>query len=110
MYVYEENKQASKLAFRVSDVRHVVIVITDGRSENYMYTQAQAKALKDGGALVFAIGVGSYVDDIELQEIASAPSNHYLFKTTGYDALPSIKDTLAIRACGQAIQQTIGRR
>ncbi|XP_005097974.2 collagen alpha-1(XII) chain [Aplysia californica] len=92
-----------------SNVPHVVIVITDGRSQKYLDTQAQAKALKNSGAFVFAIGVGSSVYDQELKDIASAPSDQFVFETTGYDALPSIKNILAFRACEQTSQAS-GRR
>ncbi|XP_005097977.1 cartilage matrix protein [Aplysia californica] len=82
-----------------SNVPHVVIVITDGRSHNSSDTRAQAEALKNSGIFMFAIGVGPYVDDQELEAIASAPSENFMFKITGYDELLSIKSTLALRAC-----------
>ena len=38
------------------NVAHVVIVITDGRSQKFLLTQTEAEALKKTGAYVFAIG------------------------------------------------------
>lgn len=81
------------------DVAHIVIVITDGRSQKYHDTQREAAALKDTGAIVFAIGVGPNVDPVELQNIGSTPADKFVFKTSGYDALPSIKNVLAFNAC-----------
>ncbi|XP_005097989.1 collagen alpha-1(XII) chain-like [Aplysia californica] len=86
-----------------SNVPHVVIVITDGRSQNSPDTRAQAKALKDSGIFMFAIGVGPYVDDQELKDIASAPSENFMFTIAGYDTLPSIKSTLALRVFLQLV-------
>ncbi|XP_035824172.1 collagen alpha-1(XII) chain-like [Aplysia californica] len=82
-----------------SNVLHVVIVITDGRSQNSPDTRTKAKALKDSGIFMFAIGVGPYVDDQELEDIASAPSENFMFTIADYDALLSIKNTLALRVC-----------
>ncbi|XP_005097975.1 collagen alpha-1(XIV) chain [Aplysia californica] len=86
-----------------SNVSHVVIVVTDGRSENSTETKAQANVLKDSGVLMFAIGVGPYVDDQELEAIASEPSENFIFTIADYDTLTSIKNTLALRVCDVGI-------
>jgi len=83
-----------------ANVAHVVIVITDGRSQRVTVTRDEAAQLKASGATVFAIGVGSATDKQELTDIASSPSSQFVFSLDGFDAFDSIKNLLAIRACG----------
>jgi len=86
-----------------SGVPHVVIVITDGRSQKWTDTQRQAAALKANGARVFAIGIGDRVYPPELEDIASRPSFTYVFQEDSYSALPHIKNALAYRTCDQGV-------
>jgi len=81
-------------------VSHVVIVITDGRSQKWTDTQTEAAALKAMGVHVFAIGIGDQVYPPELQDIASSPPSNYVFQEDSYSALPYIRNVLAYRTCG----------
>ncbi|XP_062581120.1 collagen alpha-4(VI) chain-like [Saccostrea cucullata] len=74
-----------------------VVVLTDGTSTNKSATLTEANLLKASGATVVAIGIGSNVDNAELNAIASDP-NH-VFTTQNFDALQTIKEDVKKAAC-----------
>ncbi|OWF52291.1 Collagen alpha-1(XII) chain [Mizuhopecten yessoensis] len=83
-------------------VAHVLVVITDGYSRSPKSTEVEAALLHQMGVHVFAIGVTEDVDVKELKHIASDPGNDvqsFIFTVSNFDALETIKDVLAIRAC-----------
>ena len=80
-------------------VPHVVVVLTDGKSQDYDATSAAARAARLAGINTFAIGVGDGVDRKELTNIASEPSDDFVFQVTDFEALDSIKNQLADKAC-----------
>ncbi|KAI8767682.1 collagen alpha-6(VI) chain [Biomphalaria glabrata] len=57
---------------RVS-AKDVVIVITDGNSTFPMETQNAADDLKKNGVTIYTVGVGPYVNEKLLQDVASSP-------------------------------------
>ena len=80
-------------------VPRVAIVLTDGESNDPMQTAYVAEAARRMGIQIFAIGIGHKVNIAELKNIASYPPQQYMFHVASYDALKSIKDTVAIKAC-----------
>ncbi|KAK6968150.1 collagen alpha-6(VI) chain, partial [Biomphalaria glabrata] len=60
-------------------------------------TEAEAKAARDSGIHMFAVGVGRNIDDQELLRIADDPFrvNH----VDNFDKLKSIVQRLAIHTC-----------
>ncbi|XP_062601604.1 cartilage matrix protein-like [Saccostrea cucullata] len=81
------------------DVPHIVIILTDGMSQDFRYTVQEAAAAHNQGITVFVIGIGDQVDEKELKAIASKPTDNFMFEIDNFDALKTIKDTLAIRTC-----------
>lgn len=77
----------------------IAIILTDGQSNDVQQTISEATKAKLEGITLFVIGIGSQVDTMELEAIASKPTKTYMFSIGNFDALDSIKDTLAIRAC-----------
>ena len=75
------------------------IVITDGLSHRQGDTAVEAALTRNDGIHVFAIGVGSLADKDELINIASLPSDDYMFQVDSYGALSRIREILAIKAC-----------
>ncbi|XP_041376635.1 collagen alpha-4(VI) chain-like [Gigantopelta aegis] len=109
-YAGSSTSTADALAFMVNDsfsaasgaregVTKIAVVITDGKSNNIAATRTQAKLARDAGITILAVGVGSNVDDTELNDIASDPDSQYVFKTDSFDALKTIQDVLAKTAC-----------
>jgi receptor-type tyrosine-protein phosphatase Q len=54
-------------------VPRTVVVITDGVSNSRTATLAAAQRLKDNGVSIFAIGLGRYLNMVEINGMASAP-------------------------------------
>ena len=77
----------------------IAIIVTDGRSDHPLATSREATLLRDSGVHVFAVGVGQDIDMGELHAIASRPAADYVNTVDNYDALNSIKELLAIKAC-----------
>ncbi|KAK3101772.1 hypothetical protein FSP39_006235 [Pinctada imbricata] len=79
------------------DVGNVLIVITDGQSNNKTETLFMADRLRRSNLTVFAVGVGAGADFEELKAIAT--NNQYVFNVTTYDALSELQYELARAAC-----------
>jgi len=81
----------------------LAVVMTDGESMHKTRTQHQAQLLKKDGVTVFAIGVGSRVNKMELLDIGSQPSDTFVHTVHDFDALDNIKntirETLAYQVC-----------
>ncbi|XP_046373560.2 cartilage matrix protein-like isoform X1 [Haliotis rufescens] len=81
------------------EVAHVAILMTDGQSKNLTNTYMESQRAHKAGIYLFAIGIGQFVDTLELNDIASNPDDDFVFQVDDYTALTSIKDLLAIKAC-----------
>ena len=76
----------------------IVIVLTDGRSNEEALTKTAAARLKqEAGVTVMAIGIGHNVDPAELTAIAS-DANH-TYRVPDFDALSTIETDLTDTAC-----------
>ncbi|KAK6188180.1 hypothetical protein SNE40_004416 [Patella caerulea] len=82
-----------------TDAAHVMVVITDGISKDPRATRREAAEAKKAGANIFSIGVGPYIDQQELADIASDPNQKFVFNVENYGALSSIRTLLAVQAC-----------
>lgn len=80
-------------------VPRIAIVLTDGRSNDPVFTVEEATKAKQEDIVMFAIGVGSDKSMYELTGIASDPDDQYVFQVADYTALQYIKTMLAIETC-----------
>jgi VWFA-related protein len=79
----------SLLRLKTATGRKVVVVMSDGRDENNAGTAAGSmrtfedvvKDLKDSGATAFAIGLGTKVDRVPLEELADRSGGRAFFPT-----------------------------
>jgi len=83
------------------DAVRIVIVVTDGKSANPSETAKWAKALKEAGILVLAVGVGNGIDRQELITIASGRQN--IFTVDDFDALDTIRESVGSRTCAVTV-------
>ncbi|XP_026146323.1 collagen alpha-1(XII) chain isoform X5 [Carassius auratus] len=81
------------------NVPKVVVAVTDGRSQDEV--NKNAAKLQQAGYSVFVIGVAD-VDFVELQNIASKPSERHVFVVDDFDAFSSIQDNLVTFICETA--------
>lgn len=82
-------------------VAQVVVVLTDGRSQDDVAEPAQV--LRLAGVEVFAVGVQDAVD-WELREMASQPHDTHVFSVDSFLNLRDIIHDLVVGVCGAVIQ------
>ncbi|CAG2243895.1 unnamed protein product [Mytilus edulis] len=80
----------------------ILILITDGISENKTATIYESKMLKQKGVKTIVIGVSSGVDRFELQAIASTPSSRFVFSVDNFGSLKTIIDDLTYKTCKES--------
>ncbi|KAK3082937.1 hypothetical protein FSP39_009509 [Pinctada imbricata] len=78
-------------------VTDVMMVITDGQSQDPRATAAAARRAHNAGVKTFAIGVGNRVKATEMDTIAS--DKNYVFHVSNYDALQQLKEELRNKTC-----------
>uniref|UniRef100_A0A673IL02 Integrin alpha-X-like n=1 Tax=Sinocyclocheilus rhinocerous TaxID=307959 RepID=A0A673IL02_9TELE len=76
----------------------ILIVITDGRSNDEPHLRGAVEKAEKKNIIRFAIGIGEAFDDArtkqQLHVIASAPVAEHVFNVTDFDALDSIREQL----------------
>ncbi|KAK3082673.1 hypothetical protein FSP39_002297 [Pinctada imbricata] len=78
-------------------VTDVMMVITDGQSQDPRATAAAARRAHNAGIKTFAIGVGNRVKATEMDIIAS--DKNHVFHVSNYDALQQLKEELRNKTC-----------
>ncbi|XP_057208625.1 collagen alpha-1(XII) chain isoform X2 [Triplophysa rosa] len=81
------------------NVPKVLVAVTDGQSQDEV--QKNADKLQHAGYSVFVVGVAD-VDFVELQNIASKPSERHVFVVDDFDAFSTIQDNLVTFICETA--------
>lgn len=76
---------------------HVVIVLTDGQSTNMAETISEAQILKDHDIEIIGIGVGSSVNQYELDHMAT--DRNHVFNVGSFDILHTILDEIRDESC-----------
>ena len=84
---------------------HVIIILTDGQSTNTTHTVQEARAAREQGIYVFAVGIGPQVDVDELMDMASDPDENFVFHVDNFGGLKNIRELLAIKACDGKYQE-----
>uniref|UniRef100_A0A8C4ZZC0 VWFA domain-containing protein n=1 Tax=Gadus morhua TaxID=8049 RepID=A0A8C4ZZC0_GADMO len=78
--------------------KKVLIVITDGKSQDFSSLDRAVNGAEAKGIVRFTIGVGKAFDQYgakaELEKIASRPPKTHVFRVSNFDALDKIRDTL----------------
>ncbi|KAM9364847.1 LOW QUALITY PROTEIN: collagen alpha-3(VI) chain [Pholidichthys leucotaenia] len=82
-------------------VAQVVVVLTDGRSQDDVAKPAQV--LQMAGVEMFAVGVQDAVDS-ELRDMASQPHDTHVFSVDTFPALRDIIQDLVVGLCGAVTQ------
>uniref|UniRef100_A0A7N8WWI5 Collagen type XXII alpha 1 chain n=1 Tax=Mastacembelus armatus TaxID=205130 RepID=A0A7N8WWI5_9TELE len=77
-------------------IQRVAILLTDGRSQDYVLEPSKAAA--KAGIRMFAVGIGEALKE-ELEEIAADPKNAHVFHVTDFNAIDKIRGRLRRRLC-----------
>ncbi|XP_050992163.1 collagen alpha-1(XIV) chain [Labeo rohita] len=94
MYILENSFKAESGSR--SDVPKIVILITDGKSQDDVLLPAQR--LRDAGIELFAIGVKK-ADENELRAIASPPEETHVYYVDDFSLMSSIMEKLNRSVC-----------
>ncbi|XP_043366325.1 collagen alpha-1(XXI) chain [Dermochelys coriacea] len=82
----------------------IAVVLTDGKSQDEV-KDAAAEARKNKITL-FAIGVGSEIEEVELRAIANKPSSIYVFYVEDYIAISRIREVIKQKLCEESVCPT----
>lgn len=75
----------------------IAVVLTDGRSQDDVVDAAmEAKAQN---IVLFAVGVGEEITNVELVSMASKPSSTYVLHVEDYTSIGNIKDVMEQKLC-----------
>lgn len=84
-----------------SGVSKVLFLVTDGTPNiDGHLTEPEAKATRDAGIEIFAVGVTSNVNRKVLRQVASQPTNTHVYFVEMFDQLSNIVRTLVNVSCG----------
>ena len=81
----------------------VMLVLTDGRSNEPSKTLAAAAAAREAGSKIIALGIGPLIDRNELNGIASDPDseNVFLIQDFSQESFASVLEPLVRETCGE---------
>lgn len=79
-------------------VHRILLVMTDGESENGDDLTTPSKALQAQGVTIFSLGIGDKVNEQQLKTIASDPDEDHVFKT-GFNQLLQVVELIEAKAC-----------
>uniref|UniRef100_A0A8C7IE06 Collagen type XXII alpha 1 chain n=1 Tax=Oncorhynchus kisutch TaxID=8019 RepID=A0A8C7IE06_ONCKI len=85
-------------------IQKVAILLTDGRSQDYVLEPSKAAA--KAGVRMFAVGIGEALK-VELEEIAAEPKNAHVFHVTDFNAIDKIRGRLRRRLCESNVDEVI---
>ena len=83
-----------------SDTDDLVILITDGGSNDHVGTVTEALRLKAMGVHILVIAIGNWMNKYELGSIASYPESSNIVYISNYDRLSDIRSTFVSFMCG----------
>ena len=80
-------------------LKNIIVLFTDGRSDSFDQTIAEARATREAGIHIIVVSIGGWLYDIELQEIASDPDSQSLYHVDSFDDLGRIGTSLKMLLC-----------
>jgi len=82
-----------------NNVGKIGIVMTDGRSDNFLATTMQAELTRKAGITLLAVAVGQQTSQAELSAIVSNPSSQNILNVTNYDSYGTVRNALQSAIC-----------
>lgn len=82
-----------------TNVPHVAMLITEGKSIHSNDTNAAALSLHQQGIQMIVVGIGQDISSTELHKIATDPDSKHLIIVKRYSTLPSILEKLTTLTC-----------
>ncbi|XP_069462250.1 collagen alpha-1(XXI) chain [Ambystoma mexicanum] len=82
----------------------IAIVLTDGKSQDEV--KEVAEEARKNKITLFAIGVGSEIEEVQLRAIANKPSFTYVFYVEDYIAISKIREVMKQKLCEESVCPT----
>ncbi|XP_028419056.1 cubilin-like [Dendronephthya gigantea] len=82
---------------RISGIKRILIVLTAGKSTRDVHHPSQK--LKNLGVVIFSIGVGSGIDVLELEKMASSPAKDHVFLIDNFNEFADLAHNMSFNAC-----------
>ena len=70
-----------------SNARNVAFLVTDGASNDAVYTMSEARQAKHKNINLYVMGIGDWLNEQEMNAVASYPYALHRFRLSSYDAL-----------------------
>ncbi|XP_052788594.1 uncharacterized protein LOC128223355 [Mya arenaria] len=84
----------------------IVVLVTDGRSDDSPATVEAAGRLRYSGATITAVGVGEFLDKQELRLVVSEPQCVYTQYVSNFDTLPGVAHQTVLMASQEPVRLT----
>ena len=93
-----------------SNVQNVVVIITDGAANiDRQLTVPYAVSARNNGVYITCLGVGSLLDMIMLNSMASPPIGSSVFTVSSGSQLANMRDTIYMTTCNGTWHACIAR-
>nr|XP_006000396.1 PREDICTED: collagen alpha-1(XXI) chain [Latimeria chalumnae] len=86
------------------DITKIAVVLTDGKSQDEV--KDAAEDARKNRITLFAIGIGSEIEESELKAIANKPSSTYVFYVEDYIAISRIREVIKQKLCEETVCPT----
>ncbi len=116
-YKATKTNTAMGLEFVIQEIRdrgrknipHVIIILTDGRSDDPQATQTNAAIARNEGSRILSVGIGSLIDLNELNGISSDPDEDHVFLIEDFSqtSFANLLAPLVRETCGKMTLNSI---
>ncbi|XP_038160859.1 collagen alpha-1(XII) chain [Cyprinodon tularosa] len=84
------------------DVPKVLVIITDGRSDDPV--ESYTKQLRSRGVEIFVLGVHQ-ADEAEMKALASTPFQHHIYRAANFDTIQVVQNDFITQICSSVEDQ-----
>ena len=74
--------------------RNILVLFTDGDSDNKEQTVLQAIRAREAGITILVVAVGTWIDFMEIENIASFPQNATILNVPSVSSTSTVRDFL----------------
>ncbi len=90
-------------------LKNIVVLFTDGGSNSFDATIAEARRTREAGIHIIVVAVGGWLNKIEVEEIATDPDSQSVFYVRNFDELQRFSNSLKILLCDGEFAFTVSK-
>ena len=87
----------------VPALKNIAIILTDGGSNKFEDTIAEARLTRQAGINIVSVGVSGWVNMVELNEMATDPDRLSVFNIESFDVITRIRADLKAILCDRKL-------